>query len=385
MRAAQTIRRLSNACLWLALLVGCEPKRKRPEPHKAPEHERVRPMPSASAAQNSSAALAAAAVAETLRSVHEQRLEITPLADLADRLAFGPGRLLQAATNKVILRDVQQGDALVDTALEGVRAVALGSDGALFAVGALGGVRFVPHGNAHVGFPHVTFFPGAGLFPDLEDPNEFYVYASGEPQLYRYPFTAEASAFLAMDAQIPMADCQAVVGLLRDGAFVCRTTTGLARHAPRGSHTAFKLPKGFAEPFRLLAAKRLDELFSVDASGLVVHWRLGAGLPELAHFQLPAPPYAAASNGESLAFVLVSAPEPEQARRWSLLVTDFTGQPRFQSELSAQSAPAGEDWEEAVTEDKNLAISGFEPLVAVGGADHVQVWNYAEARALFDR
>lgn len=345
-------------------------------------------MTSALSEQDTRASLAAAATAETLRSVHEQKLELAPLADLALRLAFGPDRLLQAAGDKVILRDLKQGDALVDTPLEGARALAQGSDGALFALGARGGLRFAPRSNAHTSFPHVTFFPGAGLFPDLEDPSRFYVYASGDPELYRYAFASEAGAFLPIDEQIPMAGCQAVVALLRDGAFVCRTPRGLARYAPHGSHVEFKLPQGFGEPFRLLAAKRLDELFSVDATGLVVHFRLSAGtagLSELARFRLPTPPFAAASNGDSLAFVLVSEPEADQPRRWSLLVTDFTGQSRFDAQLAAHSAPAGEDWVAAITQDKNLALSDFAPLVAVGGAERVQVWDYAAQRALFDR
>ncbi len=100
---------------------------------------------------------------------------------------------------------------------------------------------------------------------------------------------------------------------------------------------------------------------------------------------MPAPAYAATANTEALAFVLVSKPQVGQARRWSLLVTTFEGQPRFESDLPALAPSAQADWLAVAVEDKNLAISGFEPLVAVGGARRVSVWDYAQGRPLFTR
>ncbi len=117
----------------------------------------------------------------------------------------------------------------------------------------------------------------------------------------------------------------------------------------------------------------------------MLHLRLAAGLAVLARFRLPAPAYAATANTEALAFVLVGRPQSGQARRWSLLVTDFEGQSRFESELPAAAPSAEEDWLAAVVEDKNLAISAYEPLVAVGGASRITVWDYAEGRELFSR
>jgi len=53
--------------------------------------------------------------------------------------------------------------------------------------------------------------------------------------------------------------------------------------------------------------------------------------------------------------------------------------------LPAASASADDDWLPALVEDKNLAISAFEPLVVVGGAKSVTVWDYVQRRALFSR
>ncbi|MEI9948174.1 MAG: hypothetical protein WDO74_04155 [Pseudomonadota bacterium] len=199
------------------------------------------------------------------------------------------------------------------------------------------------------------------------------------------PFASEAGPLLPIDARFRLEGCGEPMAQLRDGAVVCRSKTGFVREALRGRRSEFVFSPGADAPVRLLPGKRLDEFFSISRAGEVVHLRLGAGLPVLARFRLPAPAYAASANTEALAFVLLSNAETGQPRRWTLLVTDFDGQPRFQSELPAQAPSADDHWLETVVEDKNLAISAFEPLVAVGGASRVTVWDYAQARELFKR
>jgi hypothetical protein len=244
-------------------------------------------------------------------------------------------------------------------------------------------VRRAPHSSKPRAFAHVAFFPGAALFPDLEDPAQFYVYYAGEQQLFHYAFEAEAGAFLPIEDRFPLAGCVGAPALTHDGAFLCTTSDGIERRAPRGREARFKWPAGVPAAVRLLPAKRLDDLFSVSQAGEVVHLRLQQGLPVVARFQLPALPFAAVANAEVLAFVLVSSPAPGVARRWSLLVTDFDGHARFGVDLPSQSAPAGEDWLKTVIGDKNLAISAFESLVAVGGAGSVAVWDYAKGGPVF--
>jgi hypothetical protein len=319
--------------------------------------------------------------------VHEQQLAVTQPIVRPLRLVFGAGRLLQAETNALVVRDTVQGDSVLQAPLEAVRALAQGSDGALFALGLSGGVRLEPRSTQRKNFAQVVFLPGSNLFPDLEEPSHFYVYYSTEQQLYRYSFDAEGGAFLAIEAQIPLNGCDAAGPLtqLRDSAFVCRSAHAIIRKAPRGGRSEFKFPAGVGQPSWLLPAKRFDELFSVSQSGEVVHWRLDASRPVLGRFQLPAPPFAAAANTDALAFILASAPEPGQPRRWTLHVTDFDGQLRLDASLPEREVTAGEDWLERLIADKNLAISGFEPLVAVGGAERVTVWNYAQGRQVFSR
>ena len=325
-----------------------------------------------------------AAIAETLRSVREEKLPIRAPRVALQRLDFGLGRLAQAAGERVIFRDTERGDSITEPVTGAVRAVAHGSDGSLFAIGATSGVRLLPRASAAKSFPAPIFLPDATAFADLADPSHFFIFVPSDQQLYQYSFESEAGSVLLLDEHFAFTGCSGAFGLLRDGAFVCGTDSGLARKAPRGARTTSPWPSA-AQRFRLLPAKRLDELFAIDLDGDVQHLRWAGNLQVLGHFQLPALPYAAASNGEALAFVLVSPTNTQQARRWSLLVTDFEGQPRFQAELAAKPAPVTDDWLAAVVEDKNLAISGFQPLVAVGGASQVTVWNYAEGRQVFAR
>ncbi|MEO8901250.1 MAG: hypothetical protein ABI627_06970 [Polyangiaceae bacterium] len=386
MRAAQTIWRLSSVGCWIALTSACDFGSKPPVPRDtrtvAPRLE----LPSSEASETPKITPAAAsAVAETLRAVHEQRLPVSAPSIQPARLALGAGRLLQATTNEVLLRDAKSGEVLTKAPLDAVSALAEGSDGSLFALALSGGVLFIPHQNGARGFPHVTFFPGSALFPDLQDPSHFFVHLANDPLLYRYSFEAEGGAVLPIESQFEGPGCSSEVSLLRDGAFVCSTGSSIVRKAPRGSKTEFKLPPGMSDALRLLPAKRLDELYSVGRSGEVVHLRLAAGTPVVARFQLPAPPFAALGSNDALAFLLVSPPGPGQPRHWTLLVTDLAGEPRFHVDLPEKSASADEDWLAAVTADKNLAISWAEPLVSVGGAAHVQVWDYAQGRELFAR
>src|SRR5882724_478741 len=236
MRAAQTIWRAGCARSWLALLAACHSSSTRPAPVKPPTHAPALPAASAPGAW-----VAASVIAQTLRSVHEEKLEVTPPGVQPSRLAFGPGTLLQATAGKVVLRDVAEGNVIADAPLDGFRAMARGTDGALFAVGLQGGVRFQRASAAHKSFPHVTFLPGSSLFPDLEHPEYFYVHDSQPEQLYRYPFEAEGGALLPIDAQFSLEGCVSALALLRDGAFVCHSTGGIARKAPRGRRSEFKL------------------------------------------------------------------------------------------------------------------------------------------------
>ncbi|HTA92704.1 MAG TPA: hypothetical protein VK745_24165 [Polyangiaceae bacterium] len=380
MRGAQTIRRLGLfLTAWLAL-AACDGR------HRPPRERPTQPASSASAHFIDTPELVPAMlppVAQALVEVRDQKAEILAPREETQCLAFGKGRLAQASTDKVVFRDTSTGAVVSEADLGAVRALTHGVDGSLTALGLSGGVRLEPHATKPKSFPHVVFFPGAALFPDLEDPSHFYVYYGAEQQLFHYAFAAEAGSFLPIEDRFPLQGCLAGPALTRDGAFLCTTADGIERRAPRGREARFKLPSAVSSALRLIPAKRLDEVFSVSATGEVVHLRLQSPVTVLGRFQLPGQPFAAVGNDEALAFVLVSRPVPGSARHWTLFVTDLEGHERFKAELPSQSAPVSEDWLKVVLGDKNLAISELEPLVATGGADSVTVWDYARGAPVF--
>lgn len=328
------------------------------------------------------------AIVQALSSLRDRRLEIAPPTVQSELLSFGAQRLVQATFDKVTFRDSTQGQVITEASLGAPRAVAHGPDGSLFAIGASGGALLEPRAKTVKRFPHVPFLPGSRLLPDLEDPSHFFVFYPEGGELYFYPFASQASSLVPIEASFQLQGCREPLTQLRDNAIVCRTEPGFLRQAPHGTRAEYPTPNGVpsdAPLLRLLPGMRLDEFFAVTRGGEVFHLRLAETLLLLAHFRLPAPPYAAAANTEALAFVLVSDPRSESSRRWSLLVTDLEGRLRFERELPSQAPSAEEDWVAAVVEDKNLAISGFQPLVAVGGPRRVTVWDYAQARELFTR
>lgn len=392
MGATRTNSRLALVCL--ALVGACNAKGERAKRRTAPEA----PSDAASArttegsGEESKSAAAPApkppAVVQALSSLRAHRLEIVAPTVQSELLSFGARRLVQASGDKATFRDSKDGQVVTEASIGAVRAVAHGPDGSLFAIGASAGALLEPRAKAAKRLPHVTFLPGSRLFPDLEGPSHFFVYYPEDSQLYFYPFAKAPAPILPIEASFQLDGCREPLTQLRDGAIVCRTATGFLRQAPRGSRAEFALPKGLTadDPaLRLLPAMRLDEFFVVTRAGEVLHLRLAEHLALLARFRLPAPAYAAVANTEALAFVVVSNPPSEPSRRWSLLVTDFDGRPRLERELPSRAPGAEEDWLPTLVEDKNLAISRFEPLVAVGGPRIVTVWDYTQARELYSR
>ncbi len=322
-------------------------------------------------------------IAEALEGVHEEKADLPPLRDEITRLAFGKNRLAQAMENKVVFRDLKDGSVAAEVELTTVYAVRESPNGSLFALGLSGGAWLEPEHKKARNFPHVAFYRGAALYPDLEQPNDFYVYHELQHELFHYSTESEGGAFLPIDERYPLTDCESAPSLTRDGAFLCPTADGVERRAPRGREARFKWPAGSAPVASLLGAKRFDEIYAVARSGEVVRRRLEPGLPERARFTLAAPLFAAAANAEVLAFVLVTPPSAGAARRFTLLVTDFDGNERFKVELPSKRADASNDWLKGVIGDKNLALSRFDSLVAVGGPNALSVWDYARGSLVF--
>lgn len=238
MHGAQTIRRLGLfATAWLAL-AGCDGR------HRPPRERPTQAASSASAHFVDAPELVPSLlppVAQALEEVRDQKAELLAPREETQCLAFGKGRIAQATANKVVFRDTSTGAVVSEADLGAVRALTHGVDGSLTALGLSGGVRLELHETKPRSFPHVAFFPGAMLFPDLEDPSQFYVYYGAEQQLFQYTFAAEAGSFLPIEARFPLQGCLAGPALTHDGAFLCTTADGVERRAPRGREARFEI------------------------------------------------------------------------------------------------------------------------------------------------
>lgn len=390
MRSAGTIGRSKAearfaALLTLMLAFACDrrhaPKKAPPRSSSSSSVNLERESPSLPASEPT----LAPPIAHALEEAHQQKAEIPALRDGITRLAFGKDRLAQAMENKVVFRDLADGSIATESDLGTVHAVAASTNGGVFALGLAAGAWLEPQRKKARPFPHVAFFRGAALYPDLERPTQFYVYYELQHELFRYSLEVEGGAFLPIEDRYPLTDCEAPPSATRDGAFVCVTATGVERRAPRGREARFTWPKGVSPAVQLLGAKRFDEVYAVESSGEVVRLRLEPGMPEQARFQLPAPPFTASANADTLAFVLLAPPAGGKARQFTLLVTDFDGHARFDTDLPSKDAEASDDWLKGVIGDKNLALSSFAPLVAVGGPNAVSVWDYAQGKLVFSR
>jgi hypothetical protein len=311
---------------------------------------------------------------------------VAPRAPLGG-LAFGKACLAQALPESVAFRDLTSGEAFAEAAIGAPRAIAVRPGGGLLALGAHGSARLEPAERSPHSLGAASFFPGSWLLPDLEDRMRFYVmYPSGQ-QIFRYDIGEAIAGMLPIAEQHTLAGYAGALTLTRDGAFVYATDHGeIARSAPRGSHTIFPRAAGQALPWRLLPAERLDEVWSVADDGQVELLELARGLPVPKRFRVDGQPFEVAANHDSLAFIVTSLVDSDAgARSWSLLVVDFDGHERFKIELPAPEIGTDDAWFEKLAHGKELALSAFAPLVAVGGSAAVQVFDYRTRTKVFAR
>ena len=221
MGATRTIRRALVAITCLALLGACHSDGKRASrrmPSQTPsssclQHSQVRPPRRSRDPRKPRPRLHLRWFKRCARCASSVSRSPPPTAQSA-LLSFGTGRLLQASVDKATFRDNEQGDVITEASIGAVRAVAHGSDGSLFAVGASGGARLEPRAKVAKHFPRVPFLPGSLLLPDLEQPSHFFVYYPEDSQLFWYPFESEPAQNLADRGKLPTrgllrADCPA--------------------------------------------------------------------------------------------------------------------------------------------------------------------------------
>lgn len=314
------------------------------------------------------------AVASAVLAIRETTLPVTAPPIAPQRLAFGKGVLGELGADRLLVRG---GKEEISVALREPRALVTLPSGALLALGAEGVYRLEPGAKKPRRYGHVVFFPDSELFPELADDRAFWVTHRSTKIAFRFRFEDGERSVLLPELETPLEGFDGrALAMHRDGVFVYSTDDGIARLVPRVRVTRMKRPEQASpEPiWRLLAPERLDRIWVVSERGGVELWQFAPVATLIRRFEIAPDPYEVAVTDSALAAIVVTQ-GGGRPRSFSLVVYDLEGRERFRHELPSDPATTDDSWLAAVTRNKNLAISGREQKVAVGGPTWLGVWD----------
>lgn len=385
---------LISLCLCLASAVGCrgegsEEPPGEPEPTPAATAPRLLdagldPLSSASPAPTSSAPKGPSRLDPLLRELRERRLTLGHREVAEQRMAFTSDRLAVLGTDEVVVRDLQTFEIVLRPPLEGPRSIIALRDGSFLVVGKLGSLRILPQRRAVEPLPHLPLFGDSQLLPDRRTSDRAWLQHPFSPELYGYRLQPSASRVAALDKLVPLEgfDRRALLGL-KDGSFIFTAQDRWVRFwlfgAPEVSSPS---PLG-RDLWRLLLARRLDQFWVARRDGHLELVQIGPDYLAQGSFDLGANLFDIASGDQWVAALRVDEPA-NQPRRWSLVVVDTTGKELLKADLPPDPAPIpGENWVEPLVRNRQLAFCDTPPRLAVGGPDHLMVWDLEKLSLLF--
>jgi hypothetical protein len=339
--------------LSLAVFVGCRDtgsKRALPPP----------PVPSGSSAL-------AAAVGSVLADVRS-RLSVAAPSWQLQPLAFGQGLLVRLRGDGAEVYSVPQLKLLYEQKLSGPRGVVALAGGSVLVVGEGAAYRVDPGARRALEIAPVPWVPGTVLLPERREPGIVWGVQRGG-RLFVEQKLMKKGEFLASELLSLEGYEGGPVTSLRDAAFLFRSNAGVSRSMPRGRPRTYPTP---FEAWRILPAPRVDQAWLVAADGAVERVQLADRLAVVQKLSLGAAPIDVAANGDYLAAVVVDEPKGSE-RRFRLVVLTNDGAPVLNRPLPPGPPATGENWSEAAVRDRNVALSEFEPLVAVGGVGALEI------------
>lgn len=361
--------RFRPACALLLLASACE---------RSTPSEAAPPPPSASVSREE---LRAHAVASALAGVRS-RLSLAAPDWPLQPLAFGRRLLVRVAPDRIETFSVPELKLAYEMPLPGAIAVGELAQGSLVAVGAAGALRVDPGAKTAVPVPPVGWVPGTELVPERRDAALFWTLQRGSRLLARKRLTAgPGAAPSAEDVIVPEGYEGGAFAALRDGALLYRSNDGVRRGMPGFRSTRFH--PSFA-PWRLLPARRIDQAWAIGADGTVELWQLTDRLVVVTAFQLGASPFDVAASDDHVAAVVIDEGK-DTPRRFRLLVYANDGQRVLERALPDGPPPSGDDWAALAVRDRHVALSGAEPLVAVGGPGALRVYRLPGGELALER
>jgi hypothetical protein len=356
---------------WLSmLLVGCD-ENGPPDRPELPPRPPPSPTSSAGAAPSASASPGSSAVVE----IRDRRLELVAPGQPPQGLAFGKGRLARLTDRSLEVFDTVQVRREVSIPMTAPRRVVPTRDGGLLTAASDQVYRLAPGDQSPATFPRLPLFADSCLFADRGDEGRVFLLHGFDPTLYSYRLEASSAKLLPVD------EFQALEGLdhhgfaeLRDGSFVFSAGRKLEHFYPTGKRTSLVAPAPRAEVWRMLPARRVDEVWVAYRDGRLDLVQIGTRPLVVQSITLPDRPYDLAASDEYLAVVRLEQ-QPGQPRRFTLVVLDGKGKELLTEVLPNDRATADGNWTQTVGQNKGVAVSAYAPLVAVGGPTWLGVWN----------
>jgi hypothetical protein len=322
---------------------------------------------------------AASAVARVLMGVRAH-VSLSAPAWQAQPLAFGRNLFVVLGAERVAAFSMPDGVQLVDEPFAHPRGAVAIAGGSVLAAGATAALRLDPGAKKPVRLPPIPWLPGTLLLTERRNSDFVWAVQTASKLFVRQRLHLDPSQ--SFDAAVALDGYDGgSVAVLRDGAMLYRTAEGVSRSLPEGRPHAYKTA---FDAWRLLPARRVDQAWAIAPDGSVELWLVGETLRVDLHFTAGARPFDAAASPNYLALVVVDEPG-DAPRSFRLLVFGNDGSRILERRLPSGPPETGNDWEKRAVEDRNVALSDTEPLVAVGGPGTFEVLKLPGGEPIFAR
>jgi hypothetical protein len=349
---------------------------------KAPDRERA-PLDDASLqAREAGVGLDGTQARRAVARLRTEELEIPRRRVTDQRLALGSEYLGLLDRSHLIVRETKHWTEKARLPVEGARQVIALQDGSLLAVGSKATYHWERRAKAPSVHPHVPLFAESVLYADRRRYTGFGVVHAFDARLYRYDLEDEGRGLLPIRQRVDLVDFdgQAFVAL-NDGSFMYTAGPELHRFFAEGKRFQGAAPTHGGDVWRLLPAPRLDQVWLALENGAIELIQLGTRFRRVRSLTLPGSVFDVVSNARYLAALRLEQASM-QPRQWWLTVINSTGKQLLNVKLPMDRATADDDWVARFTENKQIALSRTEPIVAVGGPAWLGIWSIQSGKAL---
>ncbi len=325
-------------------------------------------------------------------------LELAARGAPGGKLALGRSWVARLTATELQVFDTKTFRAQVSVPISGSSQVITASDGGLIAIDGEHLFRLEPRASNFQHYARPTFFPDSQLIPDPLDYEALYVFHRPSPTLYKYGLEKADPLHLPILQTIPLDSPNAnpstdpntapshssTFSTLRDGAFVVGTENRIVLSTAGGSSRAYSLRSREHRILRLVAGTAIRQAWVLwdDAElQLVQFGQTRTTVLEDIHTE--GAPLDLEADKKQLLTLELTAPGTSP-RRFDVVGRELSGKIRFRVDAGLLLDGAGADWVGRALRDKQLALSRFEPLFALGGENALRVFSTQTGALVFD-